>query len=282
MGSDFSTEAIVIGAGPAGLGSALGLRHEGINTIVLERHERLGSVRKGETIRFDSEMDSLLGKGFIDKQTHRLIFHRTYYSHTGEKSVYRTISNPNHIISWPDFIQAMSDRIITAGARIWTSSCVTGFLVKDRKVMGVRAMINGHVEEELKSKVVFSCGGIDDPASLILGFDRAKVDYPVVKRLVKGYQGPGDRLEYHFHVSGSTLAVGAIFPRKEDEAEIILMSLPRNGVAARISFEDFTGQHPLFSEHIRGATPFYSLNTSVAMGSMIFPFCPRGGLIMAG
>ncbi len=282
MGEKFVSEAIVIGAGPAGLGTALGLAREGIDVVVLEKQSRLGSERRGETIRFHAEMDDLLGHGFLEKQAIRKISRRTYFSHTGKQSVDRTISNPNLIISWPDFIQAMAGVVTASGARIWPSSCVLDFIKEDGRVQGVRAMVNGFVEEDLKAHAVFSCGGWDDPASRQLLHDRSKIDLPVSKKLVRGYTGPRDRLEYHFHISEDSLAVGTIFPRGGTEAEIILMSLPKGGKTVRLSFDEFCGNHPLFKERLEGTGSFYTLNSMVPMGGMIFPFCQRPGLVMAG
>lgn len=282
MGSTFFSDAIVIGAGPAGLGTALGLAREGADVVVLEKQDRIGSVRKGETIRFDREMDDILGGGFIERQSMRKICKRTYFSHTGANHADRTIKNPNNIISWPDFIQGMADVDSASGVRIWPATSVVDFIEKDGCVRGVRATVSGHMEEELTCKAVFSCGGFEDPASRQLGIDRTKTDLPVSKRLVRGYKGSDDRLEYHFHVSGDSLAVCAVFPRGNSEAEIILMGLPKNGKAVRLPLETFTEEHPLFRKRVRGAETFYTLNTVVPMGGMIFPICRKPGLVMAG
>ena len=109
MGERFSADAVVVGAGPAGLGAALGLARKGMDVAVLDMQDRIGSRRRGETIRFDREMDAHLGKGFFERQTIRTIRKRSYFSHTGLRRVDRTIKNPNCIISWPDFIRSMAD-----------------------------------------------------------------------------------------------------------------------------------------------------------------------------
>ncbi|HNR52780.1 MAG TPA: FAD-dependent oxidoreductase, partial [Deltaproteobacteria bacterium] len=128
MGERFSADAVVVGAGPAGLGAALGLARKGMDVAVLDMQDRIGSRRRGETIRFDREMDAHLGKGFFERQTIRTIRKRSYFSHTGLRRVDRTIKNPNCIISWPDFIRSMADVVKAAGARIIPASTVVGFL----------------------------------------------------------------------------------------------------------------------------------------------------------
>lgn len=68
MGGKFFADALVIGAGPAGLGTALALARHGVDVAVLEMQDRIGAKRRGETIRFDREMDALLGGGFFENR----------------------------------------------------------------------------------------------------------------------------------------------------------------------------------------------------------------------
>jgi flavin-dependent dehydrogenase len=282
MGGKFFADALVIGAGPAGLGTALALARHGVDVAVLEMQDRIGAKRRGETIRFDRKMDGLLGEGFFAKQTIRRINRRSYFSHTGLRRVDRTIDNPNLIISWPDFIQAMACVAEAAGARILPASTVVGFIREQGRIAGVRAMVGGFMEEELKTKAVFSCGGCEDPASRVLSIDRAGMDMPVSKRLVRGYTGPADRFEYHFHVHGGSLTIATIFPRAKDEAEIILMGYAWGRKPGAVSFDEFTQAHEVFRERLEGTTPFYSLKTAIPMGRMISPCCPEDRLVMAG
>ncbi|HOS28841.1 MAG TPA: FAD-dependent oxidoreductase [Deltaproteobacteria bacterium] len=282
MGERFSADAVVVGAGPAGLGAALGLARKGMDVAVLDMQDRIGSRRRGETIRFDREMDAHLGKGFFERQTIRTIRKRSYFSHTGLRRVDRTIKNPNCIISWPDFIRSMADVVKAAGARIIPASTVVGFLEEKGRITGVRAMVGGFMQEEIRAGMVFSCGGCEDPASLFLNIDRTGMDMPVSKRLVRGYAGPDERFEYHLHIQGDTLTVGTIFPRTHGEAEFILLSYAKGRKPQAMTFEEFAGAHNLFRERLEGCEAFYTLKTAIPMGKMVFPCCPRDGLVMAG
>ncbi|RME92249.1 MAG: FAD-binding protein, partial [Candidatus Hydrogenedentota bacterium] len=98
-------KAIVVGSGPAGIGAALALAREGIEVQVLEKQQKPGVQRRGETIRYNERMESLLGPGFFQKQTIHKVNKRRYYSHTCKKYVDRKISTYNLIIAWPRWIE---------------------------------------------------------------------------------------------------------------------------------------------------------------------------------
>jgi len=282
MASKYCSDALVVGAGPAGLGVALGLARSGIKVVVLDLQDKLGSVRRGETIRYDKDMDALLGPGFFDKQVIRQISKRTYFSHSGKCRVNRTIKNPNNIINWPDFIQSMAAVVESAGVKIWTGSAVTGFIENNGAICGLKAIVSGFAEEELLAKAVFSCGGWDDPASRYLNIDRTHMDMHVHKQLVRDYTGPADRLEYHFNLdNGGGLTIGTIFPRSETEAEIILLNAVK-GTGSPTSFAGFSEEHPLFKKRTEGVSPFYTLNTKIPMGGMLTSCSPKPGLVLAG
>jgi flavin-dependent dehydrogenase len=273
------TEAVVIGAGPAGLGAAIGLSRSGIGVTVLDRQETLGSSRRGETIRYNKDMEEILGKGFFDRIARCRISKRRYYSHSGKCYVDRSISNPNIIFNWPDLIGIMAEVAEKSGARIQTGTYVKQFVERDGRVVGVVTDARGD-KLEIATDLVISCGGHDDPASHHIGLNRSHIDMAVSKMLVKGYSGPDDRLEYHFHLKQNGLVIGTIFPRGDREAEIIL--LDTSGSRDGLSFDEFTCVHPIFGEMIKGAKPFYKLETLIPMGGMLYPFSPRPGLVMAG
>jgi flavin-dependent dehydrogenase len=272
-------QAVVIGAGPAGLGAALALAREGMPVAVFERQTVLGSLRRGETIRFNREMEALLGQGFFDSQAIHRINRRRYYSHTGSRYVDRTISSANIIIDWRSFIGALAAAATKAGAQIHTGAESISIIGDPGRVGGVRIKMSGLAEEEVRSPAVFSCGGIDDQGSRFIGIDRSSMDKPVQKWLMQDYSGPDDRLEYHFHLGKSGMTIGTLFPRGQGQVEVILLSLSRED---QPDLETFARHHPLFRERIAGARPFYALKTFIPMGSMITRCFPVTGLAMAG
>ncbi len=269
-----NNKTAIIGAGPAGLGAALALSHAGVEVDVFEKQPELGLERRGETIRFNPEMEALLGNGFFESQAVHRVNKRRYYSHSGKRFVDRIISEYNLIIEWTHFLKAIAERVEKAGSRIHLNSEIDEIVMDGARVAGVKLK-----DDEFDADAVFSCGGHTDPACRLIGIDRSKMDRPVEKRLVKNYSGPEDRLEYHFHADGKGLAVGCIFPRGKGEAEIIIMGMKYSWLPG---FEDFSELHKVFADRIKGTIDEYVLKTNIPMGAMLNDCMPRTGLFMAG
>ncbi len=272
--------AVIIGAGPAGLGASLGLARKGIAVTVIEQQEKLGLVRRGETIRADMHMEEILGHGFFERIAIRKVHQRRYFSHTGKCQIERSIKNPNIIFSWPDLINEIAGQAGNSGVRFLTGLHVDAFLEHSGIVSGVMASKDGMAQEFL-ADVVISCGGFDDPASHHIRQDRSGMDRAVIKRLVRGYTGQERKLEYYFHIKPEGIVIGTMFPRGGGEAEFILLDTSM-GNRVQPAFDEFSHFHPEFGKLLKGTQAFYELETCIPMGGMLYPFSPRQGLVMAG
>jgi flavin-dependent dehydrogenase len=280
MNAISNLNAVIIGAGPAGLGASIGLARKGIAVTVIEQQEKLGSVRRGETIRADMHMEEILGHGFFERIAIREVYQRRYFSHTGKCQIERAIKNPNIIFSWPDLINEIASMAGNSGVRFLTGLHVTALIEHSGIVNGVMASKNGAAQEFLAGSVI-SCGGCYDPASHHIRQDRRGIDRAVTKRLVRGYTGQERQLEYHFHIKSTGLVVGAMFPRGGGEAEFILLDTSR-GNHIQPAYDEFCHFHPEFGKLLDGTQTFYELETCIPMGGMLYPFSPRQGLVLAG
>lgn len=281
-----SSTAIVIGAGPAGIGAALSLARQGIKVTLIEKEAEIGINRRGETIRFHQGMEDKLYKGFFAEQTIHRINQRTYYSHTGKKKADRQISTWNLIIEYPRFVQTLAKVAADAGVEILKSTPLERFNKEGGRVKSVLA--GG---KEFGADLFFSTAGHKDPTLDSHKRVQSKMDIPIRKYLVRNYAGRDTHLEYFFHVDETYPAICAIFPRGNREAEVLYMFLTDSAskppkemdfkIIAGI-IDNFETLHPVFGEKLRGAERYYETNTLIPMGNIGSEVLPMPNLIVAG
>lgn len=281
-----SQKAVVVGAGPAGLGAALSLARRGFKVTVLEKEHEVGINRRGETIRFHQGMEDLLYRGFFDEQAIHRINQRTYYSHTGKRTADRKISTWNLIIEYPRFVQTLARVAREAGAEILTATPAERF---ERNGNRVLAVVAGG--KEFAANIFFAAGGYKDPSVEQAARAKTRIDIPIRKYLVKNYAGRDTHLEYFFHVDPTYPAIGAIFPRGNREAEVLIMFLTDapSKPASELDFkrigeiiDNFETTHPAFGEKLKGAERYYETNTLIPMGDIGQEILPAENMILVG
>lgn len=288
------TEAsvVVVGAGPAGLGAALGALKAGAgDVVVLERAPDPGEQRRGETLRYDAGVEALLYPGFFDRHTRHQVQRRRYCSPSGLRHVDRTISTPNRIITWPDLMADLRAVAVERGASVELGARVVALRLGEEGVTGVEY-------EDARGRHTLGCGflvgadGHDGIVTRSIGQERSRVDFPLRKLLVRGCGVDPERLEYHLHVQpGGPGGVGCVFPRGHGEAEILIMAWAgreelrarsTSGDAVQRFLERFAERHPRFAERFASCEVTYQVDTAVAMGGLIEDVVPLPRLILAG
>jgi len=147
MNKQNGTEILVIGAGPAGLGAGLGALERGARVHVVERQKSVGDTIKGETIHFNPEMEAILGKGFLDRNTIAVTNRRRYYSPTDSRWIDRVIHDPNLIFEWPGLMADMTAIAKARGLDIMFSAEVVDLLMDNGKIAGARVRQGTRVRE---------------------------------------------------------------------------------------------------------------------------------------
>lgn len=283
-------KAVVVGAGPAGLGAALTLARLGLQVTILEKENEVGINRRGETIRFHQGMEDLLHKGFFEEQTIHRINRRTYYSHTGNKKADRQISTWNLIIEYPRFVQALAKAAREAGAEMITSARVESYNKTSGRVASVTATVEGK-SKDFSADVFFSAAGHNDPSADRSKRVHSRLDIPIRKYLVRNYAARDTHLEYFFHVDETYPAIAAIFPRGNREAEVLYMFLtdaarkpeiPTDFKKVAGIIDNFENTHPVFGNMLKGSERYYETNTLIPMGDIGQDILPYENLVVVG
>jgi flavin-dependent dehydrogenase len=291
MSKQDGTEILVIGAGPAGLGAGLGALEQGARVLVVERQKSVGDTIKGETIHFNPEMESILGKGFFDRNTIAVTNRRRYYSPTDSRWIDRVIHDPNLIFEWAGFTGDMTAIAKAKGLDIMFSAEVVDLIVEDGRVAGARVRQGAKIRE-IPAKVVVGADGTEGITSRELGIGREKIDCPVLKLRVENMHYPDIRLEYFTHIyEGDPPSAGYIFPSGKGRADVGLMIFKPNtprGIpipdASTIDeyLQGFIRKHPVFRDRMAGTKETYRLFTIIPMGGFIDRFVAAPGIVMVG
>jgi flavin-dependent dehydrogenase len=284
-------DILVIGAGPAGLGAGMGALAEGAQVLVVEAQKSVGDTIKGETIHFNPEMESILGRGFFDRNTIVRTNRRRYYSPTDSRWIDRVIDDPNLIFEWAPFMEDMTSHALKAGVPITFSTEVTDLLVEGGRVVGARVR-QGKKVQEITAQAVVGADGTTGITSRSLGIAREKIDCPILKLRVEDMSYPDIRLEYFTHIhEGDPPAVGYIFPSGHGKADIGLLIFKPNAPRG-IPIPDagtideflhrFISKHPVFRDRMAGTKETYRLFTIIPMGGFIDRFVAAPGVVMVG
>ncbi len=284
-------EILVIGAGPAGLGTGLGALERGARVLLVDKQKSVGDTIKGETIHFNPQMEALLGKGFLNRNTIAVTNRRRYYSPTDSRWIDRVIHDPNLIFEWPGFMADMTAVAEAKGLEIMFSTEVIDLIVENGRIAGARIK-QGSKVREIRAQAVVGADGTEGITSQKLGIGREKIDCPILKLRVERMDYPDIRLEYFTHIhEGDPPSVGYIFPSGEGRADIGLLIFKPNtprGIpipdASTIDdfLEGFIKKHPVFRQRMTGIKETYRLFTIIPMGGFIDRFVAAPGVVMVG
>ena len=187
-------DAIIAGAGPAGLSAAETLARGGHSTLVLEQNHEIGSPIRTSGGSFIDEMDGLGIPGHLYHPISRVRF-----LSSNNSAIFDFPKPAMCVLDVRGTFQFLAGRAIAAGAQIRLAAAVTAPLVENSRAAGVHTRT-----ETLRSRVVIDATGYRSVLMKQAGLD------PGFRRF--GVGAEYDLFAPHCDASEALLLVGAAAP----------------------------------------------------------------------
>lgn len=292
-------DVIVVGAGPAGLASAIFCSRNNHRVLLLEKAEKIGPEPRGETLHDDPILDDLLGEGFMESIKLSKTAERIFHAPDVDEIIRKMRKTPSIVFPWDAFVNRLGEQMNFTKVELKLNSEVTELILNQDVICGVVYKDQSGEKNQAFSKVILACDGHDSIIGAKLGYSYDSINFPVVKSLMKNgnYEGKGFR--YFFVPTGALEfapefppMVAFVFPRDDKNLECGLMI--QTDLTAELSIPEVSGdditqvwvrfkdEYPVFSDIVRNCPILYEKITAIPMTGPVESYIPRKGIILVG
>jgi electron transfer flavoprotein-quinone oxidoreductase len=297
-------DAIVVGAGPAGIAAALMLARAGLETVVIERGAYPGAKNVMGGILYRQPTEELVPEFTKQAPLERAIIEQRYMLLTEDSAFggsYRTqafAESPHNAFSVmrADFDQWFAQRAEEAGAFVIPGMTVVDLIWVDGKIDGV---LTGDEEGDLRANVVVIADGANSLLAQRAGLRREwkpKEQALVAKELIRLSEqtindrfnvssGLGTAMEIFGKSTAGLLGYGFIYTNRESLSigtGALLSDLIETGYNVNDMLNDFK-QHPAIAPMIAGGeTVEYSAHLIPEGGWNAMPRLYTDGAVLVG
>jgi electron transfer flavoprotein-quinone oxidoreductase len=170
MAEEEKFDAIVVGAGPAGIGAAITMAKAGLNVVVMEKGQKPGSKNVMGGILYTHYLEEIVGEDWKQAPLERPIIEEQRWMMTPDAAIrllgYKNLRNRERPHSYSvlrgRFDPWFAQKAEQAGAQVFPEVLVEKLIQRNGRVVGVRA-----TGEDFHADVTVICEGVGLGAGLL-------------------------------------------------------------------------------------------------------------------
>jgi len=178
-----SYDVVVVGAGPGGSSVSKTLAELGFSVLMLEKRQEIGAPKRcGEGLTMNTV--AILGKIPQECIRQRIDGAKLYAPNGNDVLVELDKEGGGYIIERKVFDKWLAARASGAGATVIAHAEATGVLKEGEQITGVKILVDGEEEREVRAKVVVAADGVESTIARKAGLNTTNT----LINLDSGYQ----------------------------------------------------------------------------------------------
>ena len=239
-------DVIVVGAGPAGSTAACVAAARGLDVLLIEKRQEIGSlVRCAEAVGAESLRPYVEPD---DRWINARIASYVVWNSVGDH-VRVPPTEPTLIVERKVFDRELAHRAAKAGAEVRAKTTAVGLLREDGRVAGVKIRSQG-ADYAVRARLVIAADGVESQVARWAGLKTVppmKDYYAAIQYLLSGVSHMVDQSECQYHIGQSLAPNGYawVFPKGDDTANVglVIGADVAAGVSAQAYLDRFVARY---------------------------------------